>query len=330
MFSKRKKRIGVFTIIVMASLCFALGFSWEKAHAVQKISLATGGASGSWYPTGGLLAELCNNKIPEINITAEVTSGSGENAKLMDAKKVELCYLNGLAAYWAWNGVKPMFDHKIANLRSLFYVHGGTGHIVVLKKSNIKTWKDLKGKRIATGSPTGNQEIYTRACFKAYGFSDEEIKKMERKWVFMSFTEMIRSLKDGRIDAGQVYAGMPNAGVMDISTTHGIDLIGLTEDIQKKLVKEYPFFSPEIVPANMYKGVTKDVRVVASSSLVFADKDFSADMVYKIVKTVHDNLDQLARGHKAFERWKFDPAAGNLIPLHEGAKRYYKEKGLLK
>jgi TRAP transporter TAXI family solute receptor len=330
MFTKRNRKMSLFAVIFAVCLIFVFGVSIEKADAVRNISLATGTSGGTWYPTGALLADLCNKKMPEIHIAAEVTSGSGENIRLIDGKKIDLCFLNGLAAYWAWNGVKPFFDHKVSNLRSLFYAHGSTGHIVVLKRSKIKTWKDLAGKRIATGSPTGNEDQYPRAIFKAYGFSDREIEEFAKKFVFLTFTEGVKALKDGRIDAAQVYAAMPNSTVMDIASTHDIDLVGLTKDVQQKLAKEYPYFVPETIPANTYKGVDHDVLVVGSSSAIFAEKDFPEDLVYTIVKTVHENIDTLAKGHIAFKKWRFNPNIGNLIPLHEGAKRYYKELGLLK
>jgi len=330
MFTKRNREMSLFIVIFIICLVFIFGVSMEKADAVQKISVATGTAGGTWYPTGALWADLCNKKIPEIHIVAEVTSGSGENVRLIESKKIELCYLNGLAAYWAWNGVKPYFERKVSNLRSVFNAYGSTGHIVVLKRSKIRTWNDLAGKRIATGSPTGNEDQYPRAVFKEYGFSDREIEEMAKKWVFLTFAEGVRAVKDGRIDAAQVYAGMPNATIMDIASTHDIDLIGLTEDIQQRLVKKYPFFIAETIPANTYKGVDRDVLVVSSSAAIFAEKDLSADIVYKITKTVHENIDTLAQGQQVFKQWKFNPDIGNLIPLHEGAKRYYKELGLLK
>jgi hypothetical protein len=153
---------------------------------------------------------------------------------------------------------------------------------------------------------------------------------MEKKWIFMSFSEGLKAVKDGRVDAVTLYAGMPNAGVMDITTTHDCNLIGLTKDIQQKIAKEYPYMVPMVIPANTYKGVDKDVLTLSIAGVVYAAEALSANITYRIVKTVHDNLDQLTRGHKAFKKWQFTPDVGNLIPLHEGAKKYYKELGLIK
>ncbi len=326
-----KKKTVLMGLSIIMSLFFTVGFGGSTAIAAgKKVSLATGGTGGTWYPTGGMIADVCNKNIPDLDITAEVTSGSAENLKLLDAKKVELLFVNGLAAYRALNGVKPYFQKKITNFRTMFYVHPGTGHLVVLKKSGINNRMDLKDKRIATGSPTSNLRMYAKAIFKAYGSSDEEIKKMERKWVYQSYSEAVKALKDGRIDAAMIYAGMPTSSVMDISTTHDIDLIGLSQEVQDALVKAHPFFIQETIPAGTYKGIDKDVQVVSVASVVCAEKDFSPDLVYQITKTVHQNQNKLGQGHKAFKRWKFIPQVGNLNELHEGAKRYYKEIGLLK
>jgi TRAP transporter TAXI family solute receptor len=315
------------TLILMVAMS---SLSINAVWAEQKISLATGGTGGTWYPTGGMIADICNKNITDVTITAEVTSGSAENLKLVAAKKVELLFVNGLAAYRALNGVKPYFNEKVTNFRSMFYVHPGTGHLVVLKKSGIRNRMDLKDKRIATGSPTSNLRMYAKAIFKAYGFSDKDIQKMERKWVYQSYSEAIKALKDGRIDAAMVYAGMPTSSVMDVATTHAIDLIGLSKEVQDQLVKDYPFFIQETIPADTYKGVDKDVAVVSTASIVCAEEEFSPDIVYQVIKTVHKNQKKLAEGHKAFKRWQFIPQVDNLVKLHEGAKRYYKEIGLLK
>lgn len=311
------KKFVIFALIVLFSMT-----SVHPAFAKSVfISIGTGGTGGTYFPTGGAVADLISKECPSIkSATAEVTAASVENAKLINAGQADM----GLIAWIAVVGAK--LGDKLPNVRSLWWIHGSDRQWIVPADSNIKSPRDFKGKHIVVGAPASATEETTKLELDFFGLSYDDIKP-----AFLSFREGVEALKDGRVDVALVMAGFPNSAVMDIATVRNVRILNYTKEDLTALEKRYPFCPPTVLPAKTYPGQNEDVNIFTTPGPMAINKDVPEQTAYEIVKAVHQNQEKLAKTtHKAIAKWRFDPSIGNVVPLHPGAARYYKEIGLLK
>jgi len=307
--------------VVVSCIAFAPAFTEVTLAKDVYISIATGGTGGTYFPTGGAVADLITRKCKSVkNATAEVTAASVENAKLVNGGKADL----GMIAWIAVVGAK--LEDKLPNLRSLWYVHGSDRHWIVDADSNIYSVRDFKGKVVVVGAPASATEETSKLELPLFGVTYEDIKP-----AYLSFREGVEALKDGRVDVANVTAGFPNAAVMDVATVRKVRIIDFSKEDLDLISKKYPFLPPITIPAGTYRGQDKDVHTFTLTGPWVANKDIPEEVIYEIMKTVHENRDWLVKNvHKAIAQWKFDPSVGNICPLHPGAIKYYKEIGLLK
>jgi TRAP transporter TAXI family solute receptor len=157
------------------------------------------------------------------------------------------------------------------------------------------------------------------------------MKKEDVNAQFLSFSESAEAFKDKHIDAFIVTAGIPNSGIMDVSTQNEIRILDIPADVSAKLTQKYPFLAAVKVPANTYKGQTADVSTVAVNAVLIAGNQLKDDMVYNLTKALFENQAELASAHAKGKEVDLKYAVqGVSIPFHPGAVKYYKEKGLMK
>jgi TRAP transporter TAXI family solute receptor len=287
-----------------------------------KLTIATGGTGGTYYPCGGGVGELLRKKVDIIEAaTAEVTAGSVENAQLVNRGKADL----GLIC---WIGVRGagLLD-KIPNVRTLFYIHGSTCHWAVGSDSGINSFADMKGKRVSLDAPGSAGLVSSELVLKLFGIDTNRDIKAQR----ITQSKGADAFKDGRIDVVFGDVGWPNSTFMDITTVRDVKILSFPDDVLNKIESTYPELPPETIPAGTYKRQDKDIHTYTEAGPIVCRADLPEEVVYQIVKTVSENQEWLTKNvHKAIGRWKFDPSVGNLAPLHPGAERFYKEIGLLK
>lgn len=287
-----------------------------------KLTIATGGTGGTYYPCGGGVGELLRKKVDIIEAaTAEVTAGSVENAQLVNRGKADL----GLIC---WIGVRGagLLD-KIPNVRTLFYIHGSTCHWAVGIDSGINSFADMKGKRVSLDAPGSAGLVSSELVLKLFGIDTNRDIKAQR----IKQSKGADAFKDGRIDVVFGDVGWPNSTFMDIATVRNVKILSFPDDVLNKIESTYPELPPETIPAGTYKRQDKDIHTYTEAGPIVCRADLPEEVAYQIVKTVYENQEWLTKNvHKAIGRWKFDPSVDNLAPLHPGAKRFYKEMGLLK
>ena len=169
-------------------------------------------------------------------------------------------------------------------------------------------------------------EPCARQLLDAYGMKKEDVNAQ-----YLSFSESAEAFKDKHIDAFIVTAGIPNAGIMDVSTQNDIRILPIPSDVSAKLIEKYPFFAGVKVPANTYKGLTQEAPTVAVNAVLIAGNQLKEDMVYNLTKALFDNQAELASAHAKGKEVNLQYAVkGVSIPYHPGAVKYFKEKGLMK
>jgi TRAP transporter TAXI family solute receptor len=260
-----------------------------------------------------------------MNVTAQTSGASGENIRLINKKEVELALVQSDTLDQAWNAMEA-FKEPLKGMSAVATLYPEIVQVVVRADSPIKTFADLKGKKVGVGAPGSGTEINFRQLMDIYGLKKEDVNGQ-----YLSYSESAEAFKDKHIDAFIATAGIPNSAIMDVGTQNDIRILPISADISAKLIQKYPFFAAVKVPANAYKGITQDVPTVAVNAVLIAGKDLKEDMVYNLTKALFENQTELAAAHGKGKEVSLQYAVqGVSIPFHPGAVKYYKEKGLMK
>ncbi len=309
-----------------AAILFLFGLgSLTPAQQSVKMVLATGGTAGTYYPFGGAMAKIWNSKIPGMNVTAQATGASAENVRLVNKKEAELAIVQSDTVDFAFNA-KETFKEKLTKLSAIAVLYPEIIQIVTREESPIKSFADLKGKKVGVGAPGSGTEANFRQLLDIYGMKKEDVRAQ-----YLSFAESAEQFKDKHIDAFLVVAGIPNAAIMDIGAMHKIRILSIPDDITGKLTQKYPFLAPIKIPANTYKNITAEVKTVAVMAVLIINSEIQDDVVYNLTKALFENQAELATAHAKGKELSLQTAVrGVSIPFHPGAVKYYKEKGAMK
>jgi len=316
------KRAFLFRIIIL--FVFVASSAW--AQKTVRLSIATGGTGGVYYPLGGGMANIISKYIPYTEATAEVTTASVDNCRLIGAGKAELALIMADTGWDAYQG-KAQFKEKIP-LRTVAVLYPNNMHIVTIEGKGIEKVTDLKGKRVSTGAPGSGTEVMALRVIEAYGL--DPTKDMTRDK--LSVSESAGALKDRKIDAFFWVGGLPTAAVTDLGATPGIKmkLIGHADAVPKMRETYGPIYVKGVIPAKTYPGQTVDVPIAVVWNLLICHENMKVDLAYDIVKTIFDHKPELVIVHSEAKNIMLEPqaAGGSPLPFHPGAIRYFTEKGL--
>jgi len=296
------------------------------AQVKTRLSIATGGTGGVYYPLGGGMAAMISKNIPNTEATAEVTTASVDNVKLLHSNRIGMALCLPDTAWDGYSGQIKGLSEK-ANIRTLMALYSNYMHIVAIDGSGIKSIADLKGKRVSTGAPGSGTEIKGLRVLEAYGISTKDLRSQDR----LSAAESAGAIKDRKIDAFIWDGGLPTAAVLDLAATPGlkIHLIPHGDAIPKMVAKYGPLYFISNVPKGMYRGVDEDIPVAAATNLLIVNEKMEENLAYQITKLFLEHTADLVAVHKAASEISLKNAVvGSPIPFHPGALRYYKEKGL--
>lgn len=311
----------------LLALAGAIVITASPAQAQQQyINVLTGGTSGVYYPLGVALSQIYGKAIPAAKATVQATKASAENLNLLQAGRGEIGFTLGDALSDAWKGDQEAgFKVPLKKLRGIAAIYPNYIQIVASADSGIKTIADLKGKRLAVGAPKSGTEINARAVLKGAGLSYKDLSKIE----YLPFGESVELMKNRQLDATLISAGLGVAALRDLSTSVKIIVVPVAPDVIAKIGD--PAYQAGIIPAGTYEGQDKDVPTVAIQNFLVTHEGLSTDTVYKLTKSMWENLDHLAAAHAAAKVMKKENALkGMPIPLHPGAEKYYREIHLIK
>lgn len=306
----------------LAGVAVSRGMAWGQVKV--RLSVATGGTGGVYYPLGGGLAALISKYLPDVEATAEVTTASVDNMKLLHAGKVALALTLPDTAYDAFRGVDRFRATGKVGVRTLAALYSNYMHIVALEASGIRSVPDLRGKRVSTGAPGSGTEVKGLRALEAYGLGPKDIRQDR-----LGVSESASALKDRKLEAFIWDGGLPTAAILDLAATPGtrIRLIPHGEAVPKMVAKYGPLYFVAPIPKGVYPGTDQDVPVAAVTNLLVAHERMSEELAYRIVKLLLEHTPELVAVHKAAQEITLKSAVlGSPIPFHPGALRYYREK----
>jgi len=311
---------------IALSAALAIVSGTASAQVKTRLSIATGGTGGVYYPLGGGLAALMSKYLPGVEATAEVTTASVDNMKLLHGNRIALAFTQPDAAWDASQGQVKGLTEKVG-VRTIAALYSNYMHIVALDGSGIKSVADLKGKRVSTGAPGSGTEVKGLRVMEAYGLTPKDLKAQDR----LGATESAGALKDRKLDAFVWDGGLPTAAVLDLSATPGIKihLIPHGDAVAKMAGKYGPLYFLANIPKGVYSGIDVDVPVAAVTNLLTVHERMDESMAYQITKLLHEHTPELVAVHQAAKEITLKSAVlGSPIPFHPGSVRYYKEKGV--
>ncbi|MES9850990.1 MAG: TAXI family TRAP transporter solute-binding subunit [Candidatus Thiodiazotropha sp. L084R] len=298
--------------------------------AEQKfLSIGTGGLTGVYYPTGGAICRLLNKGRKEhgLRCSVESTGGSIFNLNTIAAKELDFGVAQSDWQYHAYHGTSKFSKQgENKSLRAVFSIHSEPFTVMARKESGITAFTDLKGKRVNIGNPGSGQRGTMEVLMEKHGWSKQDFKLASE----LKATEQARALCDNKIDAMVYVVGHPNASIKEAATACDTTLVSVKSDLVEKLIESTPYYAPASIPGGMYKGSDSDSPTFGVKATLVSSEHVDDEVVYQLVKTVFENLDKFQKLHPAFEHLQAEEMLqGNSAPFHDGALRYYKEKGLL-
>jgi len=316
------RRLWVLGIIF--SFIFSLPSAW--AQKTVRLSIATGGTGGVYYPLGGGMANVLSKYIPYAEATAEVTTASVDNCLLVGQGKADLALIMADTGWDAYQG-KAQFKEKVP-LRTVAVLYPNNMHIVTVEGKGIEKVKDLKGKRVSTGAPGSGTEVMALRVIEAYGLDPSKDMTRDR----LSVSESAGALKDGKIDAFFWVGGLPTAAITDLGATPGVKmkLIGHAEAVPKMRGKYGPLYVKGVIPVKTYPGQSMEIPIAVVWNLLVCNENMKESLAYDIIKTLFDHKPELVASHREASNLSLEHQAGggSPIPFHPGAVRYFTEKGL--
>jgi TRAP transporter TAXI family solute receptor len=333
MFSKKGRVFLALTVVGV--FVFMMTFTGVEAQAAKKkltsLIIATATTGGTYYPIGVGMASLWSIKLANkhgVQVQAITSAGSGENINMLKGKEVDLAILQGLFGKMAWNGIGMYKGKPYKGLRTITMCWPNVEHFVI-EKDKVKngTASDIKGLRFSIGRAGSGTERSGLTIMEGLGMKREDIKAE-----YLGYFESAKAIKDRRISGANLCAGPPVAAVTDIFATPGMKAVVL-EFTDKQLNSintktAYPGYR-YIIPANTYPGQTEEVDTIAQPNFLGVREDVDADAIYLLTKTLFENPDYMKAVHKMGKFITLENALSGLpTPLHPGAYKYYKEKGV--
>jgi len=316
--------------IVGAALS-AAAFSGPVAAQQKFMTIGTGGVTGVYYAAGGAICRLVNKDRAKhgIRCSVESTGGSVFNVNTIKAGELDLGFAQSDVQFNAAKGVGQFKDAgAYGDLRAVFSVHPEPFTVVARKEANVKTFADFKGKRFNVGNPGSGTRSSMEELIGALGWKMSDFGLAAE----LKADEHGPALCDGKIDGFFYAVGHPSANIQDPTTSCGAKLVSLTGPEIDKMLADRPYYAKATIPGGMYPGNPDPTETYGVLATVVSSAKTPADTVYTIVSAVFENFDDFKKLHPALANLKPEDMVKNGLsaPLHEGALRYYKEKGWVK
>jgi TRAP transporter TAXI family solute receptor len=313
----------------MATAAVILGAgAFADAQEEKFITIGTGGQTGVYFVVGQSICGLVNRGQAEhgIRCTAPSTGGSIANINAMRAGDMDMGVAQSDWQFHAYNGTSQFEEQgAFEDLRAVFSVHGEPFNVIARADSGIETFTDLTGKRVNIGNPGSGQRATMEVVMEAMGWTMDDFALAAE----LQPAEQAAALGDNNVDAIIYTVGHPNGSIQEATTTVDARLIPVETEEVAALVEERPYYAWATVPGGMYTGTDEDVTTFGVKATFVAPASVDDEVIYQVVKAVFDNFDRFKSLHPAFETLQEEEmiSDGLSAPLHEGAARYYRERG---
>ncbi|MFV0496955.1 MAG: TAXI family TRAP transporter solute-binding subunit [Candidatus Fimivivens sp.] len=292
------------------------------------ITVLTGPTSGIYFPIGGAFSKVLGDLGYKTSATATGATAENINAILTGQGELAIAMsdsvIQAVEAFGAFEGKEPATD-----LRAMMGLWPNVCQIVTTADSGIKTFEDMKGKKVGVGAPNSGVELNARMMFEAHGMTYDDCKVD-----YLSYSEAIDQMKNGQCDVAFVTSGLGNSTIKELGVTKEIVFIPVEGEALNSLVEKYPFYVEWTIPQDVYD-TKEDTTTAAVMNIMLVSKDVSDDVVYDMLENFYSEkgLETIGAAHAtAKKEIKMENALrglkGTSVPLHPGAIKFYTDKGV--
>ena len=320
----------IFRVIAVLTLSAIslLVFQRDLAASDQPIIIGTGGVTGVYYPAGIAICKAINKRGREhgLSCSAISTEGSVHNVDKIRSGDLNFGIVQSDVQYYAVKGFGP-FKGKgpDTKLRAVLSLHAESFTVLARANAAIKTFDDLKGKRVNIGNLGSGQRTSMDLVMHAKGWTkDVFASAME-----LSSAQQAEALCNNKIDAMVFTVGHPNASIKKATSDCDAILIEVAGPEIVRLITTYPYFGAVIIPAGTYQGSPQRTRTFGVHATLVTSSDTPDKMVHNLVQSVFEDLVDFKFSHPAFFALVPDEMLnkGQTAPMHPGAIRYFKNAG---
>lgn len=311
----RKSLLALVLVMVVAGAAYA---------ATTFITIGSGGVGGTYYPLGGVMAELLTKGNVGIKATSRSTAASKENCRLVASDKAQIGMTMGSTLYQAYTGTEAFQEDGKLKLLTLMNMYAAPQHLVTTTRTGIKSLDDIKGKKVSLGAPGGGDNLLSVMILEAAGWNvDKDIQKQQ-----LTQPEAVTALKDGNIDAAFFNFAVPGSAVMEIAAVRDVVLIPLPAPLVEKICAKHPFLLPFTIEKGTYAKQANDIFTVADANFLVVNPKMTDHVAYDCLKIFIEQRDALMKVTPHAANFVPEKAAVGIIPFHPGAIKYLKEKGV--
>ncbi|SFL01815.1 hypothetical protein SAMN04488518_11438 [Pseudovibrio ascidiaceicola] len=335
--------MGLFSKCAGIALACTMISGAAVAQDIKFFRIGTGGAGGTYFPIGGIIANAISNPpgsrpcdqggncgVPNLVAIAQSTNASAHNVNAIQAGQMEAGLTGAATLHFAYHGSGKYEGNAKPDLRVIANLYPEDLHLVLPKGGELDNLADLKGKRVGIAQAGSGTQIAVELILGDHGVNRDNIDEAE-----LNNSQSAERTADGQLDAYFYAAGTPVAAMIQLDNTKGMDLYSFTEAEIAQANKTVPYYIPSVIPAGTYPGVTHDTNTVAVSGMFVTNANIDEELVYEITKALWSKTARklLDNGHPKGKvitmKSALDGIDGIGVPLHPGAERYYKEVGLL-
>jgi uncharacterized protein len=296
---------------------------------IKRLSIATGGTGGVYYPYGGGIAKVISENLAGVEATAEATAASVDNLKFLRDGRSDIAFSMADTVGDAATAQGPFKEFGSVPARTLAVLYSNYLHLVTRTDTGIKTVADLRGRVVSTGAPGSGTEVVAFRVLEALGLNP----KADLTTQALGAAQSVDALKDSKVDAFFFTGGLPTAAVLDLTHTPGLTalLIPSDEALPQMRAQYGPaLYYPLVIPKAVY-GMDRDVTVVGIANLLVVSESMPDQLAYDITRLLFDKQPELVAIHpQARDLSLVTAVQGSPVPFHPGAIKYYTEKNAWK
>ena len=304
-------------------LALAMVLCFTACGGSTKMTMGTGGTTGTYYAYGGVLSQFMSS---DAGVTVNVVSTDGSKANIqgIDAGDYQLATVQSDVMAYAWEGSRSFeADGKVDSFRVIAGLYAEAVQLITMDPE-IKSVADLAGRAVSIGAPGAGVYFNAIDVLAAAGLTEEDIKPQ-----YLSFGDSTDALKDGKIDAAFIVAGAPTTAVTELCTTNSAYLVPIDGAVADAIMASSPFYTVYTIPAGTYPGQEADVQTVTVKATLIVSANASEDVVYNLTKAIFSNIEAItAANGKGAELSLENATSGMTAPFHPGAAKYYAEQGI--
>lgn len=317
--------------LIILIVCLLI-FGGTSAFGKEFITITTATTGGSFYPAGVALAVLLNEQLGDkldISFSSQSSAGSVENIDILQKKEAEIAFIQNNVILWAYEGTRKYEGSPYEKLRTLTPLFSSQYHFFVSKE--IDSLRDMRKKKFVVGRPGSGTETSSKLVLEALGLTYDDFKPE-----FLGQSEAADALRNGLVDGINMVGGFPIAAVSDLMATPSkrFKFLSLSDEEISTINKAEPWMSPVTIPAGTYLKQPEDIKTVGHNVYITTTVDMPEELAYQVVKTIFENLDWLEVSYGAWKKLSLDKVDGSylnfIVPVHEGALKYYRELGIVK